>query len=123
MWSLRYTPVSCQFFLAQFHLPSPNTALDVQCDFYCSLAHTSPENERLSTQCLRHFKRVPDKFLLSRIQKESIVKKIRTRDFDESPRFRPPRVRKTQFWNYVCVSVFEHDDSKTIKATGMKFGM
>ncbi|GBO39032.1 hypothetical protein AVEN_131365-1 [Araneus ventricosus] len=27
--------------------------------------------------------------------------KIRTRDFDESPRFRPPRVRKTQFWNYV----------------------
>ncbi|GBM58271.1 hypothetical protein AVEN_120242-1 [Araneus ventricosus] len=29
--------------------------------------------------------------------------KIRTRDFDESPRFRPPRVRKTQFWNYVCL--------------------
>ncbi|GBN50752.1 hypothetical protein AVEN_145713-1 [Araneus ventricosus] len=29
--------------------------------------------------------------------------KIRTRDFDESPRFRPPRVRKTQFWIYVCL--------------------
>ncbi|GBM50103.1 hypothetical protein AVEN_223309-1 [Araneus ventricosus] len=30
---------------------------------------------------------------------------IRTRDFDESPHFRPPSVRQTQFWNYVCLSV------------------
>ncbi|GBO26840.1 hypothetical protein AVEN_12127-1 [Araneus ventricosus] len=45
---------------------------------------------------------------LSRIRsilRESIVivTKIRTPDFDGSPRFRPPRVRKTQFWNYVCL--------------------
>ncbi|GBO28655.1 hypothetical protein AVEN_200531-1, partial [Araneus ventricosus] len=44
---------------------------------------------------------------------------IRTRDFDESTSFRPPRVRDT-IWE-LCLSVSEHDNSKTIRATGMKF--
>ncbi|GBM21113.1 hypothetical protein AVEN_200792-2 [Araneus ventricosus] len=59
MWSLWYAPVSRQIFLAQFHLLSPNTVLDVQCGFYYSLEHASSENERLNTRCLQHFKHVP----------------------------------------------------------------
>ncbi|GBN45993.1 hypothetical protein AVEN_49870-1 [Araneus ventricosus] len=46
--------------------------------------------------------------------------KIRTRDFDESPRFRLPQSEK---YNFGIMSVCEHDNSKTIKARGMEFGM
>ncbi|GBL57332.1 hypothetical protein AVEN_245788-1 [Araneus ventricosus] len=46
--------------------------------------------------------------------------KIRTRDVDESPRFRPPEPKNTILES--CLSVCEHDNSETIRATGMKFG-
>ncbi|GBM47897.1 hypothetical protein AVEN_75320-1 [Araneus ventricosus] len=54
------------------------------------------------------------------IQRESIVivKRFRTRDFDESPRFEPPESEKH---NFGTMSVCEHDNSKTITARVMTF--
>ncbi|GBN17112.1 hypothetical protein AVEN_169802-1 [Araneus ventricosus] len=61
-------------------------------------------------------------FYFSRMQrkyKEKVLcrqKNSNSRDIDESPRFRPNRGRKARFG---IISVCEHDNSKTIKATGM----
>ncbi|GBM62781.1 hypothetical protein AVEN_41508-1 [Araneus ventricosus] len=45
------------------------------------------------------------------------LRKIRTKDFDESPSFRP----ESEKHNFGIVSVCEYDNSKTILATMMKF--
>ncbi|GBN85499.1 hypothetical protein AVEN_129141-1 [Araneus ventricosus] len=61
-------------------------------------------------------------FLLSRIQRESIVI-VKKFELEILTNLHVLDIPESEKHNFGIMSVCEHDNSKTIRATGMKFGM